>query len=296
MKLSIPEQFMYSTVRIQCDYTNGARGTGTGFFYELTLTGKGSRVPLLVTNKHVVKDSVAGRILFTLAGDEGEPNHDRKFEWQIQDFAEGFINHPEPDIDLCAMPLMPLLRQMEPEGKDPFFIAVSDEGLVTEEYAKELTPIEEVVMIGYPIGLWDERNNLPIIRRGITATHPYFDYNGKMEFVVDIACFPGSSGSPVFLFNSFGHPTSKRFQIGSLTTRLLGILYAGPQMLANGRVEVVDIPTVQRGTIVTAIPINLGYVIKAKLLLDFEPILRKRVSGNSDVSGIQSESIETDEV
>jgi len=44
-------------------------------------------------------------------------------------------------------------------------------------------------MIGYPSGLWDTKNNLPIVRKGITATTPYFDYNGKREFLVDIAAF-----------------------------------------------------------------------------------------------------------
>jgi hypothetical protein len=26
-------------------------------------------------------------------------------------------------------------------------------------------------MIGYPNGIWDAKNNLPVIRKGITATH-----------------------------------------------------------------------------------------------------------------------------
>ena len=54
-------------------------------------------------------------------------------------------------------------------------------------------------MIGYPIGLIDEYNNKPIVRKGITATTYNIDYNGKKEFLIDIACFPGSSGSPIFI-------------------------------------------------------------------------------------------------
>lgn len=52
-------------------------------------------------------------------------------------------------------------------------------------------------MVGYPDGIWDEFNNQPIVRRGITATHPKNDFNGKGEFLIDAVCFPGSSGSPV---------------------------------------------------------------------------------------------------
>jgi len=61
-------------------------------------------------------------------------------------------------------------------------------------------------MVGYPVGIWDSANNMPVIRRGITATHPGKDYEGKSEFMIDAACFPGSSGSPVFLFNLGSYP------------------------------------------------------------------------------------------
>lgn len=42
-------------------------------------------------------------------------------------------------------------------------------------------------------------------RRGITATNINFDYNGKKEFVIDAACFPGSSGFPVFIWKVVIH-------------------------------------------------------------------------------------------
>ena len=65
----------------------------------------------------------------------------------------------------------------------------------------KLNAVEEIMMIGYPNGLWDAKNNLPIVRRGITGTPAFVDYNDKPEFVIDAACFPGSSGSPVFIVN-----------------------------------------------------------------------------------------------
>jgi hypothetical protein len=61
--------------------------------------------------------------------------------------------------------------------------------------------------------------------------------------MVDLACFPGSSGSPVFLFNigSFPHRAGG-FVIGN-RIKLLGILYAGPQFTAEGEIKVVNVPT-----------------------------------------------------
>ena len=57
--------------------------------------------------------------------------------------------------------------------------------------------------------------------------------------------------------------------------KLLGVLYAGPQHTATGDLEIVNVPTQQRVVAFSRIPNNLGCVIKAKKLLDFEKILAK---------------------
>src|SRR5439155_8993915 len=59
--------------------------------------------------------------------------------------------------------------------------------------------VEDIVMVGYPSGLWDSTNNYPLVRRGITASHPGIDFEGKPQIAIDMACFEGSSGSPVLL-------------------------------------------------------------------------------------------------
>lgn len=51
------------------------------------------------------------------------------------------------------------------------------------------------------IGLSDTRNNYPIFRKGYTSAHPAVDFNDDGIGLVDMACFPGSSGSPIFIFN-----------------------------------------------------------------------------------------------
>lgn len=98
-------------------------------------------------------------------------------------------------------------------------------------------------MIGYSSGIWDSTHNLPIIRKGITTTYPKLAFNGKAEFLIDAACFPGSSGSPVFLAN-IGSYINKNGSvcIGS-SIALLGTMYAGPQYLVTGEMEVSKIPT-----------------------------------------------------
>lgn len=47
----------------------------------------------------------------------------------------------------------------------------------------KLDAMEDVIMVGYPVGLWDSVNNRPIFRRGITATDPKVDFEGKKNFM-----------------------------------------------------------------------------------------------------------------
>ena len=138
-----------------------------------------------------------------------------------------------------------------------------------------LTALEDVVMVGYPTGIWDRVNNMPIIRRGITATHPNLPYNGREEFMIDAACFPGSSGSPVVLFNETGYiDRNLRRYVPEPRVYLLGVLYAGPQFTATGEIKVVDVPTQKRPVAFSDIPINLGLVIKSRRILELEDIMR----------------------
>jgi hypothetical protein len=36
-----------------------------------------------------------------------------------------------------------------------------------DSYLKNMDAIENIIMIGYPTGIFDEANNLPVIRRGM---------------------------------------------------------------------------------------------------------------------------------
>ncbi|WDL97888.1 hypothetical protein [Alicyclobacillus sp. ALC3] len=76
-------------------------------------------------------------------------------------------------------------------------------------------------------------NNFPIFRHGSTATQPGVDYNGEPKFLIDMACFPGSNGSPVLLYNPGGYATREGFTFKS-RLYLIGVLYAGPMFTAEG--------------------------------------------------------------
>ena len=134
-------------------------------------------------------------------------------------------------------------------------------------------------MVGYPNGLWDKANNLPLFRKGITASHPALDFNSKSTGVVDLACFGGSSGSPIFIYNDSGYMDKKgNFNLGKQRLILLGVLFAGPRYSEKGNLIVESSKPENIISPVTPLWLNLGYYIKAKEILTFKNIVEEFIS------------------
>lgn len=272
MELSVSEKLQYSTVRIECEHSDGAKSTGTGYFFRFKEDKENNKhIPVVITNKHVINRTTTGRIIFTKMDDSGNPLDVEHFSIDIDQFESYWRKHPDPNVDLCAMPIAPFLNAAEEKGTKLFYLSLDISLIPSDIQLKELSAIEDIVMVGYPNGIWDSTNNKPIFRKGITATHPFFDYNGKKEFMIDAACFPGSSGSPIFLLNE-GSYTDKKGNINLGATRiyLLGTLYAGPQHTATGEIKIINIPTSEKPIAVSSIPNNLGLAIKSLRIRELE--------------------------
>ena len=155
-----------------------------------------------------------------------------------------------------------------------FYIPLTPDLIPSMEEKETFSAMEDVVMVGYPIGLSDEYNHKPIIRKGITATHIKKEYQGKKEFLVDMACFPGSSGSPIFILNEGSYHIGADLYAGN-RIKFIGILYGGPQYAATGDLILMDLPNVPFP--ITRIPTNLGVAIKAERIFDFESMFASQV-------------------
>ncbi|MGH9876598.1 MAG: S1 family peptidase, partial [Nitrososphaerales archaeon] len=280
-RYNTPELIIQSTARIECTFSNGKRSTGTSFFYRYS--GKDYNYPVLVTNRHVIKDkdygpSIEGKCILSKKDVAGNRLHHQQIPVGFHGYTDGWIPHPDEKVDLCILPLAPWFEIMQEKDIDPFVVCNDTSSMPTKEQWDSLSPLEKITMIGYPDGLWDEVNNLPIARIGHTATAANIDYNGRREFLIDAAVYPGSSGSPVYLFEeSIKLNKSEKESTISQRTRLhlLGIASAVRTQNWDGTIELREIPIARMPISVTAIPINLGVVIKSTRLVEFEPVLRR---------------------
>jgi hypothetical protein len=254
------------------------------FFYQFYKEEDGSHYPVVITNKHVVSDAIECRLIFTRKDIDGNPSDKNHIKITLPDLSTNLFNHPNKDVDLCAFNISNILEFVEKQnGVNLYFLSLHKGLIPNEDDIDDMTAMEEILMVGYPIGLWDSFNNKPILRKGITATHPKFDYCNKKEILIDAACFPGSSGSTVFIFNE-GISKSKTKKLSNSDRYfLLGILYAGPQQNIEGDIEIIDIPTVKRPIAISMIPVNLGLIIKSNRLIELEELYKKAAEANESV-------------
>ena len=270
---TISEQMLFSTVRLVASNDS----IGTGFFFNFAFENN-KTVSVIITNKHVVNNNQKEKVKFFLHTKNGDSPNDGKINIS---FPTDW--HFHSDQDLCFCFAAPLLQQIKDQKqKDIFYIPIIENLIWDNTKLEELSAIEDVVMVGYPSGLWDQKNNLPLFRKGITSSHPATDFNDKNVGVVDMACVPGSSGSPIFVLNENGYTDKKgNSYLDGKRLIFLGVLFQGPQFNAKGKLIIENIPTQQKVLAVTPMMINLGYYIKATEILYFKLEIEKLISKNN---------------
>lgn len=260
------EKLIRCTVRLQCKCVDNSINVGTGFFFNFLKDEAGKYLPFIVTNNHVIENAIEIGFQLTLC-DENFNSIQQYQQCNIPIQEAIVFPHPK-GIDLCIISISRILSELSALGKTPLITALDNHVILTNDQAKKLSPIEDVLMVGYPDGIFDAHNNLPVIRKGITATPIYEDYNGSKEFIIDIAAFNGSSGSPVFIFYEGTYPTNNGIAIGNRIA-LLGILHSGFMHTIIGSANVMGLQTQSE------IPNNLGVIAKSIELLEFEDVLLK---------------------
>lgn len=262
MGRSIHRDLLSVTTPIEVDLVDGSCGIGTGFFVRQK-TPDGS-VRFLVTNKHVIEGSLRGRFFGMRARGDAENVVGRR-EFVIDEFEKVWFPHPDPSVDIAVSRMPP--RSADVDDVDFLGVALPEERVPTMQQLEELDAIEEIVLLGYPDGIYDALNCLPIVRRGITASQLQVDFEGRAEFLVDAAIFPGSSGSPVFTWEQAMTIVSR----GGMTfTGNVGVPRYFVGVVSHvgvkneiGELTFVQAPTSTRAAVRFEQVLNLGVVIKA---------------------------------
>ena len=269
VELTLTEILSYGTVRIECTGKNNQVTAGTGYVVEFKKDEVANTcITVIITNKSVVRGAEKGKLVFTRENEDEDPDDKKQHKVVLSQFEKKWVMHPDPSVDLCALPIDALVLKAQAKGIELFFTLIGMDLIPTEEQLDELDAMEEVVTAGFPDGLWDAVNNRPILRRGVTATHPRMDYNGKKELLIDAAAVPGTSGSPVLIIEENGYiDRDGNFYPDENRILFLGTLSAAPHQTTDDRPERSDVPA-------AASPhpphptFNLGVVIKSSRILE----------------------------
>lgn len=240
----ISTQLMYTTVPIYINYKNQSMGNGTGFIFSVS-SGNNEVIPLLITNYHVVENMLMGCIELHIS-EKGLPtNNTIKIN-----FTEEIVKQKKlGELDLVAIPIASALNELQNKNINVFYRTIGKEIIPSQEQINELAAIEDITFVGYPNGLYDNVNKMSIVRRGITATPIWNNFQGKEAFLIDAGVFPGSSGSPVFIYNRGTYPTKDGIAVGNR------LMFVG--VISN---------TIKSTNMFGSDYLDLGYVIKSNVM------------------------------
>jgi hypothetical protein len=169
----------------------------------------------LVTNKHVLNDDPKLRetakdiTLHLNIKDVNNVISSREAEFPTQiGKSKSYREHPSRDVDVIAFDITPPLKEYPVIQ----YQSVSYNTLATKTLLEErdINIGDEVLIIGYPIGLKHKTTNFPLVRSGMISTQIGEELEDEKRekdgtirkrtlrgFLMDGAIIPGSSGSPV---------------------------------------------------------------------------------------------------
>lgn len=236
----------------------------TAFFYAAEGPDSGEMSPLLITSEHAV--SGGGYFGFWTPGEDGE-------YVEVPDPHANWIAHPHPHADITALPLHPVMSDLFDEKWDKNLeIEWFHRDNIPDPDEEPISPIEEVVMLGYPLGITGVENAGPIARQGITATPLTSPWDEKPWTLMDIPAFRGNSGSPIMIYRRGAVREDRTTYTLGERFALVGIHMGPPQTSWPGDKSGPD-PTNEEDTEKEELPeheiLDLGVSVDAQLLKYF---------------------------
>lgn len=268
MRIETPfEQLFYTTVIIESQKREGTGTLGTGFIINVKV-GKRTDA-FLVTNKHVICGATEGILRFHLS-ENGKLCNGQGYKLRVPNMCKFWIGHKDSDVDIAVMSMSLIHEQARKSGKTLFYKAIPQDLFPTDEQLSQLDAVEDLAFVGYPTGIYDQENYLPVLRRAFAASPLQVDYEGKPIFLVDASVFPGSSGSPVLLVNTGQYsPRGGGIVLGNrvLILGIIASVHCMPDEMATKFHEVVN-SSPAGATQGYRQMIDLGVVYKSRAILE----------------------------
>ncbi len=254
---------------------NGTVKHSTGFFYNFE-TSNGKTVRAILTCKHSIEDFAKIDLITCLDNGRAEPIDNVRFTMTYAADSPLIVKHHDKTIDLAALIFSYDDKIFLSGNQQPFYLSLDNSLIPTEEQLNQLSYIEEVLMVGYPQNIWDTYNNKPIIRKGITSSPIQLDFGGKKQFLLDIASFHGSSGSPVFIYKPSPHLESNAL-VFNQQVYLLGMFFGGWEEVTNGSTPVTayDKEQDKKYDLELVLPNHLGIVLKSAVFMELKDLIEK---------------------
>jgi len=154
----------------------------------------------LIVNRHAIFRKVNGveiepeQITFNV---RKEVNG--RLEWSPVSFSKDEVFkrtlfHPDKRVDVAIISVFDTLE--EHFGGSKISLTITS-GLRPRPEHVTVEVGDEVLIIGYPKGFYDQANLFPVVKSGIISSKWGADFGGLPHFMIDAKLFPGSSGSLV---------------------------------------------------------------------------------------------------
>jgi len=157
----------------------------------------------LVTNRHIIapkikaKEMLATSFTFSVRRIDGDALHWEPITLSRDEIIRRARFDRDNTVDVFALDVLDLLtRKIELGIPLAQWVAVSKENFAGQNKIS-VNVGDDLLVIGYPRGFYDEVNLFPIVKSGIIASKWGASFNGKRYFLIDAKLFPGSSGSLV---------------------------------------------------------------------------------------------------
>lgn len=129
---------------------------------------------------------------------------DQGYEWipitlSGQDLHKRCKFHTIDEVDVALIEVVDLLLDVlrSAEGQHLMAFDSIGEGQIPGDDKFPVEVGDDVLVVGYPRGFYDEHSKFPIVKSGIIASRWRLPLNGKPYFLGDAKLFPGSSGNLV---------------------------------------------------------------------------------------------------